>query len=188
MVLPIRFASISPDDSAVTTALAEHADHLLERLRVLDGKTEYNLKASHNEEAVLRLVVAANDEIRSLAQANREAGGGANEDQVRLGELVAGALQAREAADAELLHQELTTAAEAVSTGPPSTGWPTSPSSSTAAQQNSSWPRSVNSAGSTRTWSSASTARYRPTASSTPRDSTPTAAPRKHSKRPPTNP
>ncbi|MFE6098003.1 GvpL/GvpF family gas vesicle protein [Streptomyces massasporeus] len=123
VVLPIRFASISPDDSAVTTALAEHPDHLLERLRVLDGKTEYNLKASHNEEAVLRLVVADNDEIRSLAQANREAGGGAHEDQIRLGELVAGALQAREAADAELLHQKLKTAAEAVSAGPPSTGW-----------------------------------------------------------------
>ncbi|KQV98064.1 GvpL/GvpF family gas vesicle protein [Streptomyces sp. Root369] len=123
VVLPIRFASISPDDSTVTTVLAERADHLLERLRVLDGKTEYNLKASHDEEAVLRLVVADNDEIRALAKANREAGDGAHQDKVRLGEMVAAALQTREAADAELLQQELGTAAEAVSVGPPSTGW-----------------------------------------------------------------
>ncbi len=90
---------------------------------MLDGKTEYNLKASHEEEAVLRLVVADNDEIRTLAKANREVGGGAHEDKVHLGEMVAAALRAREAADAELLQQELGTAAEAVSAGPPSTGW-----------------------------------------------------------------
>lgn len=123
VVLPIRFASISPNDETVTSVLAERADHLLERLRALDGKTEYNLKANHKEEAVLQLVVADNDEIRSLAQANREAGGGSQEDQVRLGQMIAAALQAREAADADMLHRELRPAAEAVSPGPPSTGW-----------------------------------------------------------------
>ncbi|MFF7892552.1 transposase [Streptomyces sp. NPDC007907] len=35
---------------------AAHADHLLDRLRVLDGKTEYNLKASHDDEPVADLV------------------------------------------------------------------------------------------------------------------------------------
>ncbi|MFJ9909737.1 GvpL/GvpF family gas vesicle protein [Streptomyces sp. NPDC101152] len=123
VVLPIRFASVSPDDETVTTVLAERADHLLERLRVLEGKAEYNLKANHNEEAVLRLVVADNDEIRSLAEANRQAGGGSQEDKVRLGEMIAAALQTREAADAELLQRELGPAAEAVSAAPPSTGW-----------------------------------------------------------------
>ncbi|MEV0981817.1 GvpL/GvpF family gas vesicle protein [Streptomyces sp. NPDC049915] len=123
VVLPIRFASISPDDATVATVLAERADHLLERLRALDGKTEYNLKAHHDEDAVLRLVVADNDEIRSLAEANRQAGGGSHEDKVRLGEMIAAALKAREAADAELLQRELGPTAVAVSAGPPSTGW-----------------------------------------------------------------
>ncbi|MFF8938135.1 GvpL/GvpF family gas vesicle protein [Streptomyces paradoxus] len=72
VLLPIRFASISSDDSAVTTALAERADHLLERLRVLEGKTECNPKASHDEEAVLRLVVTDNDEtLSSVTQCRR---------------------------------------------------------------------------------------------------------------------
>ncbi|MEU1268876.1 GvpL/GvpF family gas vesicle protein [Streptomyces sp. NPDC005799] len=123
VVLPIRFASVSPDDETVTSVLAERADHLLERLRALDGKTEYNLKANHNEEAVLQLVVADNDEIRSLARANQQAGGGSQEDRIRLGEMIAAARQAREAADADMLQRELGPAAEAVSAAPSSTGW-----------------------------------------------------------------
>jgi hypothetical protein len=123
VVLPIRFASVSPDDETVITVLAERADHLLERLRVLDGKAEYNVKANHNEEAVLHLVLADNDEIRSLAQANQQAGGGSQEDRVRLGEMIAVALQAREAADADLLQRELGPTAEAFSAAPSSTGW-----------------------------------------------------------------
>ncbi|MFI8232689.1 GvpL/GvpF family gas vesicle protein [Streptomyces sp. NPDC085900] len=123
VVLPIRFASVSPTDETVTTVLAERADHLLERLRTLEGKAEYNLKANHNEEAVLQLVVADNDEIRSLAEANRQAGGGSQEDKVRLGEMIAAALQAREAADADMLQRELSPSAEAVSAAPSSTGW-----------------------------------------------------------------
>ncbi|MBO4258089.1 GvpL/GvpF family gas vesicle protein [Streptomyces griseorubiginosus] len=123
VVLPIRFASVSPDDETVTGVLAERADHLLERLRALDGKAEYNLKANHDEEAVLQLVVADNDEIRSLARANQEAGGGSQEDKIRLGEMIAAARQAREAADADMLQRELGPAAEAVSAAPSSTGW-----------------------------------------------------------------
>ncbi|WP_217238401.1 GvpL/GvpF family gas vesicle protein [Streptomyces sp. AC555_RSS877] len=123
VVLPMRFGSTSPDDDTVTTVLAERAEHLLERLRTLDGKAEYNLKANHNEEGVLRLVMGENDEIRSLAEANRKAGGGSHEQKVRMGEMVADAVHAREATDAELLQQALAPAAEAVSVGPQSTGW-----------------------------------------------------------------
>ncbi|MGW3099565.1 GvpL/GvpF family gas vesicle protein [Streptomyces sp. NPDC001102] len=123
VILPIRFASVSPSDEVVLTVLAERADHLLERLRALEGKAEYNLKANHDEEAVLQLVVADNDDIRSLAEANRQAGGGSQEDKVRLGEMIAAALKAREAADADMLQRELSPAAEAVSAAPSSTGW-----------------------------------------------------------------
>jgi hypothetical protein len=123
VVLPMRFASTSPDDDTVMAVLAERAQHFLERLQALDGKAEYNLKANHNEDAVLRLMMADNDEIRSLAEANRKAGGGSHEQKLRLGEMVAAALQAREATDAELLQQALEPMAEAVSAGPQSTGW-----------------------------------------------------------------
>ncbi|MGW7385554.1 GvpL/GvpF family gas vesicle protein [Streptomyces sp. NPDC054794] len=123
VVLPMRFASASPDDDTVTEVLAERAEHFLERLRALDGTAEYNVKANHDEEAVIRLIMADHDDIRSLAEANREAGGGTQEDKIRLGEMIAAAVQAREAADAELLHQALEPLAEAVSAGPPSSGW-----------------------------------------------------------------
>ncbi|KPI13596.1 Gas vesicle synthesis GvpLGvpF [Actinobacteria bacterium OK006] len=123
VVLPIRFASASPDDDTVTEVLAERAEHFLERLRALDGTAEYNIKANHDEEAVLRLIMADHDDIRSVAAANREAGGGTQEEKIRLGEMIATAVQAREAADAELLHQALEPLAEEVSAGPQSSGW-----------------------------------------------------------------
>ncbi|MFF5251236.1 GvpL/GvpF family gas vesicle protein [Streptomyces leeuwenhoekii] len=122
-VLPMRFGSVAPDDEAVTGVLAERAAHYRERLRTLDGRVEYNIKANHVEEAVLHHVMAESPEIRALAEANRKAGGGSYEDKIRLGEMVAQAVKAREAEDAAALQRVLEPAAEAVSTGPDSTGW-----------------------------------------------------------------
>jgi hypothetical protein len=123
VVLPMRFGSAAPDDGTVTAVLAERAEHFVERLRALDGTAEYNIKANHDEEAVLRLIMADHDDIRSLAQANREAGGGTQEQKTRLGEMIAAAVQARETTDAQLLRQALKPMAKAVSAGPQSTGW-----------------------------------------------------------------
>lgn len=123
VVLPMRFGSASPDDDTVTTVLAERAEDFLERLRALDGTAEYNIKANHDEEAVLRLIMADHDDIRSLAEANREAGGGTQEQKIELGEMIAAAVQAREATDAGLLQQALEPMAGAVSAGPQSSGW-----------------------------------------------------------------
>ncbi|GGL80894.1 gas vesicle protein [Streptomyces fumigatiscleroticus] len=122
-VLPMRFGSIAPDDEAVTGVLAERADHYRERLGALDGRVEYNIKANHVEEAVLHHVMAENPEIRALAEANRQAGGGSYEDKIRLGEMVAAEVKAREAQDATVLQRLLEPLAEAVSVGPDSTGW-----------------------------------------------------------------
>jgi predicted lactoylglutathione lyase len=120
----MRFGSASGDEDTVTeVVLAERAEHFLERLRALDGTAKYNIKANHDEEAVLRLSMADHDDIRSLAEANREAGGGTQEEKVRLGEMIAAAVQAREARDAELLEQALQPMAKAVRAGPQCTGW-----------------------------------------------------------------
>ena len=123
VVLPMRFGSAAPDDATVTTVLTERAEHFLQRLQALEGAAEYNIKANHDEEAVLRLIMADRDDIRSLADANREAGGGTQEQKIQLGEMITAAVQAREATDAELVHQALVPMAEAVSAGPQSTGW-----------------------------------------------------------------
>ncbi|KFF95977.1 gas vesicle protein [Streptomyces scabiei] len=122
-LLPMRFGSVAPDDESVTGVLAERAKHYLERLGALDGKVEYNVKASHDEEAVLHRVMGENPELRALTEANRQAGGGTYEDRLRLGEMVVAAVQAREADDAAELRRALEPAAAAVSAGPDSTGW-----------------------------------------------------------------
>ena len=122
-VLPMRFGSVAPDDDTVTGVLAERADHYKERLRALDGKVEYNVKAIHDEEAVLHRVMAESPEIRTLTEANRQSGGGSYDDRLRLGEMVVAAVKAREADDAAELRRVLEPAAADVSVGPESTGW-----------------------------------------------------------------
>ncbi|MCS0599984.1 GvpL/GvpF family gas vesicle protein [Streptomyces sp. LP11] len=122
-VLPMRFGSVADDDDAVTQVLQERQEHYLERLRELDGKVEYNVKATHVEEAVLHLVMAENAEVRALAEANRRSGGGSYDDKIRLGEMVAASVKAKESDDAQRVRSELTPTAAAVSVGPESTGW-----------------------------------------------------------------
>ncbi|MFG2574989.1 GvpL/GvpF family gas vesicle protein [Streptomyces sp. NPDC048481] len=122
-VLPMRFGSVAPEDSAVTGVLAERAEHYHERLRALDGKVEYNVKATHIEEAVLHHVMAGSPELRALAEANRKAGGGSYEQKIQLGEMVAAAVKAQEAEDAGVVQQALEPLAAAVAQGPESTGW-----------------------------------------------------------------
>ncbi|KES08803.1 gas vesicle protein [Streptomyces toyocaensis] len=122
-VLPMRFGSVAPDDDSVTAVLTERADHYLERLRALDDRVEYNVKANHVEEAVLHHVMAGNPEIRALAEANRQSGGGSYDDKIRLGEMVAAAVKAKESEDGAAVERALEGAADAVSVGPESTGW-----------------------------------------------------------------
>ncbi|MGW1590567.1 GvpL/GvpF family gas vesicle protein [Streptomyces sp. NPDC002386] len=122
-ILPMRFGSVATDDDSVTQVLGERAQHYQERLRELDGKVEYNVKATHVEEAVLHRVMAENAEVRSLAEANRQSGGGSYDDKIRLGEMVASAVKAKEAEDAAEVRGELEAAGSALSVGPESTGW-----------------------------------------------------------------
>ncbi|MFF9089093.1 GvpL/GvpF family gas vesicle protein [Streptomyces sp. NPDC014991] len=122
-ILPMRFGSVADDDDSVTQVLTERAEHYQERLRELDGKVEYNVKATHIEEAVLHLVMAENADLRALAEANRRSGGGSYDDKIRLGEMVASAVKAKEAVDAGEVQSQLAPAAAAVSVGPESTGW-----------------------------------------------------------------
>lgn len=122
-VLPMRFGSVAADDAAVTSVLGERAEHYKERLGALDRKVEYNIKASHDEEGVLHRVMAGNPEIRNVTEANRQAGGGSYEQRLRLGEMVAAAVQNLEAEDALEVQRTLEPVADAVSVGPESTGW-----------------------------------------------------------------
>ncbi|MGW2117861.1 GvpL/GvpF family gas vesicle protein [Streptomyces zhihengii] len=96
-VLPLRFGLMAPDDEAVRLALEERADEYLDRLRALEGCAEYNLKAAQEEESLLRQILESSGEARRLNEEIR--GGSAGPDApVRLGELVAAEVQARQEA------------------------------------------------------------------------------------------
>ncbi|MEU5996666.1 GvpL/GvpF family gas vesicle protein [Streptomyces sp. NPDC047197] len=122
-VLPMRFGSLAPDDEAVLAVLAERADHYAERLRALESRVEYNVKVSHNERAVLHQVLAENPELRAMVEVNQLAGGGSQEQKLRLGEKVAATVRAREASDADHVWRALEPTTEAVCAGPRETGW-----------------------------------------------------------------
>ncbi|EPH41632.1 GvpL/GvpF family gas vesicle protein [Streptomyces aurantiacus] len=122
-VLPMRFGSLAQDDEAVVAVLAELADHYEERLNALEGKAEYNVKAAHDEQAVLHQVLAESPELRAMVEANRAAGGGSYEQKLRLGEQVTAAVRAREESDGVEVRRALEPCAEAVSVGPEGTGW-----------------------------------------------------------------
>ncbi|MEU7278293.1 GvpL/GvpF family gas vesicle protein [Streptomyces sp. NPDC045431] len=122
-VLPMRFGGVSPDDDTVVAVLAERQDHYLERLDALDNKVEYNVKASHDQDAVLHQVLADDPDLRALSEANRAAGGGTYEQKIALGERVAAAVKQREARDAVLVQEALQGEAADIRPGPESTGW-----------------------------------------------------------------
>ncbi|MFC9293975.1 GvpL/GvpF family gas vesicle protein [Streptomyces sp. NPDC057011] len=122
-VLPLRFGGVSPDDDTVTSVLEQRQERYLERLAELEGKDEFNVKAAHQEDAVLFAVVAADPELLALHQANRAAGGGSPEQKLAFGERVARAVAAREAADAVLVEETLGPCAAALRHGPEGQGW-----------------------------------------------------------------
>ncbi|NEA66837.1 GvpL/GvpF family gas vesicle protein [Streptomyces sp. SID12488] len=123
-VLPMPFGSVAPDDDAATSVLAERAEHYAERLEALDGNVEYRVEVRHEEEVVLHRVLAENPELRALAEANRQAGGGSYDDRVSLGEMVVAAVRVREAEDAVEVRHSLEPSAVAVSVGAESNGRP----------------------------------------------------------------
>ncbi|NWF27254.1 GvpL/GvpF family gas vesicle protein [Streptomyces sp. PKU-EA00015] len=96
-VLPLRFGLLAPDDEAVRGVLEERAGEYTDRLKALEGCAEYNLKVSQDEEALLREILLASDTARELNDEIRR-GTAAPDAQVRLGELVAGEVRARQEA------------------------------------------------------------------------------------------
>ena len=110
-VLPMRFGVVMEDDAAVREhLLAAHRDELLAQLDRLSGRVELTLRATYEEAPLLREILAEEPQIRDLHAQN--AGGGGYLDRVRLGEMIALAVDARRHRDAEQIMSLLAPLAE----------------------------------------------------------------------------
>lgn len=104
-VVPIQFGSILADaDAVVEDLLAPQSEDFAQVLAELTGRSQYNLRASYVEAAVLAEVMAAEPQIRELSRYTREQPEETTyADRIRLGELVARAIEGRSGQDAEML-------------------------------------------------------------------------------------
>ena len=119
-VLPLRFGMVMDDEDAVREELRRRRDELSELLGALDGRLEMSLSASYREDVVLREVAAEHPEI---VQAQRAIKGRPAEathfERIRLGEIVARAVEAKRTADGGAILRELEPHAVAVAAADP---------------------------------------------------------------------
>lgn len=104
-VVPVRFGSVLVDESDVLEGLlAPDEDHFAELLAELEGRHQFVFQADFDEEVVLREIVASDPEIAELRALTKDLPEEASYGQrVRLGELVAAAVEARRGEDADRL-------------------------------------------------------------------------------------
>ena len=120
-VLPMRFGVVMEGaDEVRQRLLTEHDQAIQEQLERFAGKVEINLRIVYDEDALMRQVVAQTPEIAHLREALR----GQSEDatyfeRIRLGELVAQAVERRREADAHALIETLQPQAVAISVAEP---------------------------------------------------------------------
>jgi hypothetical protein len=120
-VLPMRFGVVMDDEAQVRDQLlvARHQD-LVGQLEEFDGKAELKLRATYEEQPMLREVITEDQDVARLRDSLR----GAPEDatyygRIQLGELVARAIERKRERDAELIIQTLSPLALAMELTPP---------------------------------------------------------------------
>jgi hypothetical protein len=104
-VAPVQFGSVLVDEQSVgEDLLAPDEDYFVALLEELAGRTQLNLRASFVEAVVLAEVVSADPEIRRLRELTRDLPEeAAYADRVRLGELVAAAVEDKRIMEVEAL-------------------------------------------------------------------------------------
>jgi hypothetical protein len=104
-VAPVAFGTVMPDEHTLIAELIAPGERpLTQLLRELDGRVQYNVRASYVEDAVLAEIVDDDPEIRHLRERTRDLPEDSRVgDRVRLGELVSQAWERRARADADHL-------------------------------------------------------------------------------------
>ncbi len=101
-VLPMRFGVVMEGDVSVRERLLDrHRDELRAQLSRLSGRVELTLRATYEEAPLLREILAAEPQIRKMHAATRSRGGGGYLERMRLGEMIAAAVELRRRRDAE---------------------------------------------------------------------------------------
>jgi len=112
-VLPCPFGTVVPSVTELKErVLAGAREDLLAGLTRLDGTVQMNVKATYDEEALLREIVAADSEVAALRERTLGAGEAGYYDRLRLGEIVAARIAERAELDGERLIHAL--AADAI--------------------------------------------------------------------------
>jgi hypothetical protein len=116
-VLPMRFGVVmEQDDEVRERLLSSHQDELHEQLRQLAGKVEIEVRATYDEETVLREVVRDRPDIARLAQ---EIDSAPYVERLKLGELIADAVAEAREVDGRNIVDALSVVAVAVDVRPP---------------------------------------------------------------------
>ncbi len=107
-ILPCPFGTVVASEQELEEGLlGTGRSALLAGLERLDGNVQLNVKASYDEDAVLRELVASDPEIGRLREQTRDAGDERYAERLQLGELVAKRLADRSARDADRLLSRL---------------------------------------------------------------------------------
>jgi len=109
-VVPIQFGSVMADEEGILEQLlVPNEEFFLALLDELAGRAQYNLKASYLEDVVLAEVIAEDGEIRQLREYTRTlADDEGHGERLRLGQLVAHALEHKREFDAAVLLRAIT--------------------------------------------------------------------------------
>jgi hypothetical protein len=120
-VLPMRFGVVMADEQAVRAELLDAYEPDLEaQLDEMEGKVQMNVRGTYEEQAIFREILAGDKKLAAL----RDSIAGADADaayyeRIRLGELVAGALEQRRDADEARILDRLAPHSLAVDASPP---------------------------------------------------------------------
>lgn len=108
-VIPVRFGSVLQDQDAVTGDLLEpRRERFATMLRELTGRAQFTIRARYEERQVLTEIVAENPAIAQLRRLTRDRPGESSYgERIRLGELVAAALETKSATDSQAMLAEL---------------------------------------------------------------------------------
>ncbi len=120
-VLPMRFGVVMAGPAEIRHELLEaHRDELVAQLADFEGKVELKLRATYEEEPLLREVVQEDQDVARLRQSLR----GAPDDatyygRIQLGELIAAAIERKRSVDATEILDSLAPLALAVDVAEP---------------------------------------------------------------------